>query len=78
MNSHQQHGGLYERIQKRAYEIFAQRRAEDGDETSDWLKAEDEVHEENARQQRGPARCPDRSKWGNLTQPSGHDVENST
>jgi hypothetical protein len=67
-----------ERIRQRAHDIFLKRSGDGGDHVSDCLQAEIEIHEEYARQHKGPARSPDRSKWGHVTHPTGHDVENPT
>lgn len=66
------------RIRERAYEIFEQRGPLDGDAVLDWLRAEEEIYEEGVRQQKGPARCRDRGEWGQITEASGHDIENPT
>lgn len=70
--------GKRERIRQRAHEIFLRRSGDKGDPVSDWLQAEDEIHEEDARLQKGPARSLDRSTWGHITHPTGHDLENPT
>jgi hypothetical protein len=70
--------GKRERIRQRAHDIFLKRLGDKGDPVSDWLQAEDEIHEEDARQHKGPARSPDRSIWGQVTHPTGHDLENPT
>jgi hypothetical protein len=65
------------RIRERAYEFFLRRDESAGDAVADWLRAEQEVREEE-RGHRGPARMKDGGHHGRLTDHDGCDLENAT
>ena len=67
------------RIRERAHELFLKRgSATHGDAFSDWLRAEEEIHYEQATQHKGPAKTHDENKRGHVTHLNGHDFENAT
>ncbi len=68
----------FERIQRRAFELYLKRQDSGGDSVSDWLQAEREISGRQSSSQLGPAKHPKREHWGQLTTPEGHDVENPT
>jgi hypothetical protein len=65
------------RIRERAYELFLRRGERPGGEMADWLKAEQEIREEE-RGHHGPARMWDAGHHGRLTDHDGCDLENPT
>jgi hypothetical protein len=65
------------RIRQRAYELFLERGAVPGGALRDWLTAEQEIRHLE-RGDRGPARMPDKSHHGKLTDQDGCDFENPT
>lgn len=65
------------KIRERAYQLFLQRGNGPGDPTHDWLKAEEQIHEEESHH-RGPARIQDLRHHGRLTDANGCDIENPT
>jgi Protein of unknown function (DUF2934) len=64
-------------IRIRAYQFFLQREGAPGDAVRDWLRAEQEIREEESLH-RGPARISDRMHHGRLTHEDGCDIENPT
>jgi hypothetical protein len=65
------------KVRERAYELFLQRGSTPGDPLHDWLKAEEQVREEEGHH-RGPARIRDVRHHGRLTDADGCDIENPT
>ena len=65
------------KVRERAYELFLQRGSAPGDPVHDWLKAEEEVRDEELHH-RGPARMHDVRHHGKLTNADGCDIENPT
>jgi hypothetical protein len=68
------------RIRQRAYELFLERGAAPGGDLRDWLKAEQEVEQQEIRERpcRGPAKMLDQAHHGKLTDQDGCDLENPT
>jgi len=64
-------------IRDRAYQLFLQREGAPGDAVRDWLRAEQEIRQEDSIH-RGPARISDRVHHGRLTHEDGCDIENPT
>jgi hypothetical protein len=64
------------RIRERAYELYLHRGCSDGDDLRDWLKAEEEMREEEYGH-RGPARMAHAHR-GKLAHDDGCDIENPT
>ena len=65
------------RIRQRAYELFLQRGGTPDDDLRDWLKAEQEIYEQECGH-RGPARMADSARCGKITDSDGCDIENPT
>ena len=65
------------KVRERAYELFLQRGTAPGDPLHDWLKAEEQLREEE-HHHRGPARIRDVRHHGKLTDHDGCDLENPT
>lgn len=65
------------KIRERAYELFLQRGGAPGDPLRDWLKAEEQVRDEEPHH-RGPAHIQDVRHHGKLTDANGCDIENPT
>jgi hypothetical protein len=68
----------FQRIQRRAYEIYQQRDPHYGTAEDDWRKAEAEIErEEHSHSMHvGPARLKDKSHWGAIATHVGEDLEN--
>lgn len=64
------------RTRERAYELYLCRGCTDGDDLRDWLKAEQEIREEE-HGHRGPARMAGAHR-GALSHDDGCDIENPT
>lgn len=65
------------KVRERAYQLFLSRGNAPGNATEDWLRAEEQVREEESHH-RGPARIADARHHGRLTDAHGCDIENPT
>jgi len=65
------------KVRERAYQLFLKRGNTPGTATEDWLKAEEQVRDEESSH-RGPARIQDVRHHGKLTDTHGCDIENAT
>ena len=70
------HQDKFERIQRRAYEIYLHRDERSGTAEADWYAAEREIEYEERLQHTGPARIKERSHWNQVTTHRGEDIEN--
>jgi len=68
----------YKLVQKRAYEIYLSRDPKRGSPEEDWLRAEEEIEREHgfAAKHTGPARLNDRTRWNEVCNHKGEDIEN--
>ncbi|HTZ47461.1 MAG TPA: DUF2934 domain-containing protein [Verrucomicrobiae bacterium] len=66
------------KVRERAYKLYLGRGDTDGDALRDWLKAEEQIREEeHGHSHRGPARMAEVHR-GKLTHDDGCDIENPT
>ncbi len=68
----------HELVRKRAYQLYLNRSPEQGSPEEDWLRAEEEIKREegNHSHHTGPARLKDPSRWNEIGNHRGEDLEN--
>jgi hypothetical protein len=68
-----------ELVRKRAYELYLSRNPQQGSPEEDWLRAEEEIQREEGHDHShhvGPARLKDPSRWNEIGNHRGEDIEN--